>query len=67
MKGFKPEASFLGETARHYDDQLRGDEAETVQFLKDLAKGRDCLEFAIRTLVKRISYWFCRPDALDLR
>lgn len=49
MKGFKPAESFRGDDARRYDDQLRGDEAETVQFLKELADGRDCLELAIGT------------------
>ena len=49
MKGFKPEESFLGEDALRYDDELRGDETETVRFLKELANGRDCLEFAIGT------------------
>jgi hypothetical protein len=49
MKGFKPEESFLGDAALRYDNDLRGDETETVLFLKDLANGRDCLEFAIGT------------------
>lgn len=49
MKGFNPEKSFLGDDALRYDDDLRGDEAETVRFLTDLASGRDCLELAIGT------------------
>jgi SAM-dependent methyltransferase len=49
MKSFKPEKSFLGDDALRYDDELRGDEAETVLFLKELANGRDCLELAIGT------------------
>ncbi|MGE3871317.1 MAG: class I SAM-dependent methyltransferase [Parvibaculaceae bacterium] len=49
MKNFKPEESFLGEDALRYDDDLRGDEIETIRFLKDLANGRDCLELAIGT------------------
>lgn len=46
MKDFDPAASFLGETAQHNDDHPRGDEAETVGLLKDLARGR-ALELAI--------------------
>jgi SAM-dependent methyltransferase len=49
MRDFKPEESFLGEEALRYDDDLRGDETETVQFLKKLANGKACLEFAIGT------------------
>lgn len=49
MKDFKPEESFLGEDALRYDDDLRGDEVETVHFLKTVANNRDCLEFAIGT------------------
>ncbi|RRH90015.1 class I SAM-dependent methyltransferase [Mesorhizobium tamadayense] len=49
MEGFRPEDSFRGDVARRYDDELRGDEDETVQFLKQIAAGRDCLEFAVGT------------------
>lgn len=49
MKGFRPEESFLGETAARYDQDLRGDEAETVEFLSELADGRACLELAVGT------------------
>jgi hypothetical protein len=49
MKDFQPEESFLGEDALYYDDNLRGDETETVKFLKNLANNRDTLEFAIGT------------------
>ena len=49
MEGFRPEDSFRGDVARRYDDELRGDEDETVQFLKEIAAGRDCLEFAVGT------------------
>ncbi|HEY5979871.1 MAG TPA: class I SAM-dependent methyltransferase [Microlunatus sp.] len=46
MKGFDPARSFLGETAEHNDDNPRGDEAETVALLTELAGGR-ALELAI--------------------
>ena len=49
MEGFRPEDSFRGDVARRYDDELRGDEDETVLFLKEIAAGRDCLEFAVGT------------------
>jgi SAM-dependent methyltransferase len=49
MKGFKPERSFGHDVSRRYDSHLRGDEAETVAFLADLARGRDALEFAVGT------------------
>jgi len=49
MKDFRPEDSFRGHDALHYDDALRGDESETVRFLKEVANGGACLEFAIGT------------------
>ncbi|TRC85945.1 class I SAM-dependent methyltransferase [Mesorhizobium sp. WSM4303] len=49
MEGFRPEDSFRGDVARRYDDELRGDEGETVLFLQEIAAGRDCLEFAVGT------------------
>ncbi|MGI5507139.1 class I SAM-dependent DNA methyltransferase [Lentzea sp. CA-135723] len=45
MKGFNP--SFGPETAKTYDDDLRGDEADTVRFLRRF--GDRALEFAIGT------------------
>lgn len=48
VKNFAPAASFLGDTADHYDDDDRGDEAETVALLVELARGR-ALELAIGT------------------
>ena len=48
MLDFDPAASFLGETAEHYDDVPRGDEDETVRLLAELARGR-ALELAIGT------------------
>ena len=50
LRGFRPEDSFLGQVALSYDEEdFRGDEDETVGFLKEIAKGADCLELAIGT------------------
>ena len=49
MDGFDPASSFGPEVARRYDDNARGDEAETVEFLADLARGGRALEFAVGT------------------
>ncbi|MBA3782124.1 MAG: class I SAM-dependent methyltransferase [Nocardioides sp.] len=49
MDGFDPATSFVGETAELYDDELRGDEDETVDFLAGLAGSRPALELAIGT------------------
>ena len=49
MRGFDP-ANSLGETvASRYDDDLRGDEDETVTFLAEIARGGPVLELAIGT------------------
>ena len=49
MKGFDPFGSFGPEVASSYDDDLRGDEAETVEFLAEHAGTGPVLEFAIGT------------------
>ena len=49
MDGFDPAASFGPEVAGRYDDQLRGDEGETVDFLVAHAGSGPALEFAIGT------------------
>ncbi len=49
MDGFDPAQSFGPEVAQRYDDQLRGDEAETVDLLAGLAGAGPALEFAIGT------------------
>ena len=49
MEGFDPLASFGADVAARYDEDLRGDEAETVEFLSDLAGDGPVLEFAIGT------------------
>ena len=49
MDGFDPLTSFGPDVSRRYDKHLRGDEAETVEFLAELASGGPALEFAIGT------------------
>lgn len=49
MEGFDPSTSFGYEVSQRYDDVPRGDEAETVAFLADLAGRRDALELAVGT------------------
>lgn len=49
MRNFDPVASFGKRTAATYDDHLRGDEAETVDFLERQARGGPVLELAIGT------------------
>ncbi|MCY9783738.1 class I SAM-dependent methyltransferase [Nocardiopsis sp. EMB25] len=49
MDGFHPESSFGPDTARHYDDHLRGDEEATASFLARYARHGRALEFAIGT------------------
>ena len=49
MRGFDPMASFGEDVAATYDDVLRGDEAETVACLRQLAGGGPVLELAIGT------------------
>lgn len=49
MDGFDPLQSFGPDVAARYDDELRGDEDQTVDFLVDVAAGRRACEFAIGT------------------
>ncbi len=49
MKGFDPKTSFGYEVSKRYDDDLRGDEEETVAFLGRQAGQRGALEFAVGT------------------
>jgi len=49
VEGFDPATCFGPEVSQRYDDHLRGDEAETVDFLAGLAGGGSALEFAIGT------------------
>lgn len=49
MEGFDPATSFGPEVARRYDDSPRGDEAQSVALLAELAGSGPALEFAIGT------------------
>jgi hypothetical protein len=49
VRGFNPSESFGPDVAELYDDYLRGDEVETVDFLTELARGGPVLELAIGT------------------
>lgn len=49
MRNFDPAKSFGPKAAATYDDHLRGDEAETVDFLATWARGGPVLELAIGT------------------
>jgi SAM-dependent methyltransferase len=49
VDGFDPATSFGPDVSHRYDDHLRGDETETVEFLAELAQGGSALEFAIGT------------------
>jgi SAM-dependent methyltransferase len=49
MEGFDPATSFGPDVAAQYDDELRGDEDETVDFLTGIADGGPALEFAVGT------------------
>lgn len=49
MDGFDPATSFGPDVARRYDDDPRGDEAETVDFFAEIAGGGPALELAIGT------------------
>lgn len=49
MEGFDPFQSFGPDVAECYDEDLRGDEPETVDFLAEFAGGGPVLEFAIGT------------------
>jgi 16S rRNA A1518/A1519 N6-dimethyltransferase RsmA/KsgA/DIM1 with predicted DNA glycosylase/AP lyase activity len=49
MRNFDPAKSFGQRTAARYDDVLRGDEQETVDFLEVQARGGPVLELAIGT------------------
>jgi SAM-dependent methyltransferase len=49
MEGFDPFQSFGPDVAERYDEDLRGDEPETVDFLAEFAGDGPVLEFAIGT------------------
>ncbi|MGO9299771.1 MAG: class I SAM-dependent DNA methyltransferase [Acidimicrobiales bacterium] len=68
MDGFDPATSFGPDVARHYDDELRGDEADTVAFLAGLASDGTALEFAIGTgrIALPLSQRGVRVDGIEL-
>lgn len=68
MEGFDPAKSFGPEVAQRYDDHLRGDEAETVDFLAGLARDGPALEFAIGTgrVALPLSYRGIAVDGIEL-
>jgi hypothetical protein len=49
VEGFDPLRSFGPDVAARYDEDARGDEPETVEFLAGLAGDGPVLEFAIGT------------------
>ncbi|WP_432479250.1 class I SAM-dependent DNA methyltransferase [Nocardioides sp. GXQ0305] len=49
MENFDPLSSFGPDVAARYDDELRGDEDDTVAFLASLADGRPACELAVGT------------------
>lgn len=49
MRNFDPAASFGPRVAERYDEHVRGDEAETIEFLSQQARGGPVLELAIGT------------------
>jgi SAM-dependent methyltransferase len=68
MKDYDPMDSFRQDTADTYDDRLRGDEAATVAFLKELAGGGAALELAIGTgrIALPLAAVGVRVDGVDL-
>jgi Methyltransferase domain len=68
MEGFDPAHSFGAEVARSYDDGLRGDEDDAVEFLFDLAGDGPLLEFAIGTgrLALPLAARGVRVDGIEL-
>jgi SAM-dependent methyltransferase len=68
MDGFDPANSFGAEVAAHYDDEPRGDEADAVRFLADLAGDGPTLELAIGTgrIALPLAATGVRVDGIDL-
>ena len=68
MDGYEPRMSFDAENAEVYDDlAVRGDEAATVAFLRELARGDPALELAIGTgrIALPLSATALRVDGID--
>jgi hypothetical protein len=68
VKDYQPMTSFGERTAASYDDHLRGDEDETVDFLAELAAGGPALELAIGTgrIALPLAARGIRVDGIDL-
>ncbi|MDV6286906.1 class I SAM-dependent methyltransferase [Rhodococcus jostii] len=68
MEGFDPTTSFGPEIAQRYDNHLRGDEADTVDFLAGLAGSGPVLEFAIGSgrIAIPLSHHGVRVDGIEL-
>jgi SAM-dependent methyltransferase len=68
VEGFDPATSFGADVASRYDDRLRGDETETVDFLSAQARGGPALELAIGTgrIALPLSARGIRVDGIEL-
>lgn len=68
MERYEPVLSFDEEVAESYDNHPRGDEAEAVAFLEELARGGPALELAIGTgrIALPLAARGIRVDGIDL-
>jgi SAM-dependent methyltransferase len=68
VKDYEPVLSFGEDVAAIYDDEPRGDEAETVAFLARLAHGEPALELAVGTgrIALPLSARGIRVDGVDI-
>ncbi|HUT58470.1 MAG TPA: class I SAM-dependent methyltransferase [Planctomycetota bacterium] len=68
MRNYDPLLSFGEASAASYDDHPRGDEAETVAFLAEIARGGPALELAIGTgrIALPLSGRGIRVDGIEL-
>ena len=68
MENYEPGMSFLEDTAEIYDDEARGDEADTVSFLERLAGDGPALELAIGTgrIALPLAARGIRVDGIDI-
>ena len=68
MERYEPVLSFDEEVAESYDNHPRGDEAEAVAFLEELARGDPALELAIGTgrIALPLAARGIRVDGIDL-
>lgn len=68
MRNVDPKTSFAAEAASRYDDTVRGDESETVECLRVLARGGPVLELAIGTgrIALPLAQTGLRVDGIEL-